>query len=123
MNLIKQVELNEGIKEFGPVPPEIFLFQNNPFIAYFKTADKASFTLYIAPIDKNTLKLGKPIQLSTFPQENVGVFKMGNILNSTLIFLTESPDHSKLMVMAKNDPASIETFILDKDMTLLKKSR
>ncbi len=123
MNPVKQIELNNGAKEFGPIVPEIFLFQNTPHIAYFKSADKASYTLYVAPINKNTLELGKPTKLTTFQQENVGIFKIEKILNSPHIFITQSPDNSKLMVIAQNDEASVESYIFDQELKLLKKSK
>ncbi|HEV2354603.1 MAG TPA: hypothetical protein VGR89_10185, partial [Puia sp.] len=57
MKEIGKVELDNGERDFGPLMPSMICFNNGLYLAYFKTADKSSFSLYLARVDEDNLSL------------------------------------------------------------------
>lgn len=122
MNVVKQLELEDGKKEFGPVNPDIFLFNHTPYIAYFKSEDKSAFSFYIAPINKETLELGKSIEVYTKQQENVSIFKIQRVLEGTNIHITQSPNQEKLWILFREEGGTLASFVFDKNLAMIKQA-
>jgi hypothetical protein len=122
MKKIKEVELEDGKKDFGPLMPSLLSFNDKLYIAYFKGVDKSSFNLYLAAIDENDLSLGEPKTICTLQQENVGIFKIMPIIDGGLVYFTVSPDNARLLVACKSAPGKIQTIVLDDHLNLLKRA-
>ncbi|MBI1779931.1 MAG: hypothetical protein HYR66_00955 [Sphingobacteriales bacterium] len=122
MNLIKETKLDNGDKNFGPLIPELLFFNKKLYLAYFKTDNKSSFNLYLSAIDDKQLTAGDPKKICTIEQENVGIFKLESVISGGLIYFATSPDNSKLLVACKSSPNKLQTFILDKDLNVIKKA-
>jgi hypothetical protein len=122
MNKVGEVELENGKKDFGPLQPSMLCFSNKLYLAYFKAADKASFSLYLARIDENDLSLGAPLTICTIQQENVGFSQIMSIIEGGLVFFSTSPDNARLLVACKNAPGKVQTMVLDDSLHVLKKS-
>jgi len=122
MKKVGEVELENGSKEFGPLQPSMLCFSNKLYLAYFKTADKGSFTLYLARIDEDDLSLGEPLAICTIQQENVGFTQMMSIIEGGLVFFVNSPDNSRLLVACKSAPGKVQTMVLDDSLHVLRKA-
>jgi hypothetical protein len=122
MKKVGEVELENGKRDFGPLPPSLLCFSNKLYLAYFKAADKASFTLYLSPIDPEDLSLGEPVTVSTIQQENVGLGSIMSVIESGLVYFAESPDNTRLLVVCKSAPGKVQTAVLDSELHVLKKA-
>src|SRR5580704_11774257 len=65
MNPVKELVLENGEKNFGPLMPKLLMFNNKLYVAYFKAADKTSFSVYLAALDENSLALSQPKLICT----------------------------------------------------------
>lgn len=116
LKLLKEVELEGGERNFGPVFPDLVLFGNQLVLAYFKKENKSSFSLYIARVNQADLSIGQPIKVSTLQQENVGVMKIMSVWSSGLFHFSVSPDQSLLMTTSRNSDQKIEQVIFDREL-------
>jgi hypothetical protein len=122
MNTVKEVVLENGEKNYGPLLPTLLMFNNKLYVAYFKAADKTSFSVYLAALDENTLALGQPKLISTIKQDNVGIFEIESVVKSGLVYFVISPDDTKLLAVCKNAPNKVQTTLLDDKLQTLKQS-
>ena len=122
MNKTKDLELENGEKIFGPLPPELILLDNKLCLVYFQSSNKTSFDLYLALVDDESLTLRQPKKICTLQQENVGIFKLESVLNAGLVYLTSSADHMKTLIACNASPNALQTFVLDNDLNILKQS-
>jgi hypothetical protein len=122
MNQVKEVVLENGEKNFGPMLPELLTFNNKLYVAYFKAADKTSFSVYLAALDENTLTPDQPKLIGTIKQDNVGVFEIESVVNSGLVYFVISPDDTKLLAVCKNAPNKVQTTLLDDKLQTLKQN-
>lgn len=122
MNQVKEVVLENGEKNFGPMLPEMLTFNNKLYVAYFKAADKTSFSVYLAALDENTLTLDQPKLIGTIKQDNVGVLEIESVVNSGLVYFVISPDDTKLLAVCKNAPNKVQTTLLDDKLQTLKQN-
>jgi hypothetical protein len=122
MNKVGEVELENGKKDFGPLQPSLLCFNNKLYLAYFKAADKTSFSLYLAGIDENDLSLGEPVTICTIQQENVGFSQIMAIIEGGLVYFSVSPDNARLLVACKSAPGKVQTTVLDDSLHVLRKA-
>lgn len=122
MNKIKETELENGSKSFGPLMPELFLLNNKLFLAYFQNENNSSFSLYFALLDNTNLSINNSKKICTIQQENVGIFKLESVLDGGLIYLCNSDDNKRILVVSKSSPNTLETFIVDDSLNVLKKN-
>ncbi len=122
MNTIKEVVLENGEKNFGPLLPKMLTFNNKLYVVYFKAVDKTSFSAYLAALDENTLTLGQPKLICTIKQDNVGIFEIESVVNSGLIYFVISPDDTKLLAVCKSAPNKGQATLLDDKLQTLKQS-
>jgi hypothetical protein len=120
MNTVKEVVLENGEKNYGPMLPKLLTFNNKLYVAYFKAADKTSFSVYLAALDENTLALDQPKLICTIKQDNVGVFQIESVVKSGLVYFVISPDDTKLLAVCKNAPNKVQTTLLDDKLQTLK---
>lgn len=113
MSLVKEYEIEKGADDFGPIEPELLLFNKQLHVAYFKALDKASFSLYLAAVDTNTLAITNPRKIATIQQENVGIFRIEGIMKAGAVYFCESPDHSRMLVVSKISDNSVDVKVLD----------
>ena len=119
---VKDIELENGERIFGPLAPELILLNNKLCLVYFKNDTKTSFDLYLSMIDEDNLTLKEPKKLCTIQQENVGVFKMESVVNSNQVYLTHSADGAKAFVACKTSANTILTFVLDNQLNIVKQT-
>lgn len=122
MKKVGEVELENGKRDFGPLQPLMLCFNNKLYLAYFKAADKTSFSLYLAGIDENDLSLGEPLTICTIQQENVGISQIMSIIEGGLVYFAISPDNARLLVACKSAPGKVQAMVLDDSLHVLKKS-
>jgi hypothetical protein len=122
MNKIRDFELANGEKQFGPLEPELLLLNNKLCLAYFQSDNKSSFNLYLALVDENDLTIKEPKKICTFQQENVGLFKIESVINAGLVFFTHSADNTKTLVACNTSPNTILTFVIDNDLNIVKQT-
>ncbi|MFL5788892.1 MAG: hypothetical protein ACJ748_12615 [Flavisolibacter sp.] len=122
MNKIKDLEIEKGEKLFGPLAPQLIILDNKLCLVYFQSDNKNSFNLFLALVDENDLTLKQPKKVCTLQQENVGIFKMESVLNAGLVFFTNSGDNMKTLVACNASPNTIQTFVIDNDLNILKQS-
>ncbi len=121
MNKLKDLELENGEKTFGPLIPRMLLLNNKLCLVFFqKNDDKASFSLYLAPVDETSLTMGEKKKICTIQQENVGIFKIESIINAGLVFFANSPDNLKTLIACKASQNNMLTFIIDNNLNILK---
>ncbi len=117
---VKDIELQNGERIFGPLAPELILLNGKLCLVYFKTDTKTSFDLYLSIIDEDNLTLKEPKKICTIQQENVGVFKMESVINSNQVYLTHSADAAKAFIACKTSANTILTFVLDNQLNIVK---
>lgn len=122
MNKVKNVDLENGEKLFGPLIPELILLNNKLCLAYFQSGNKSSFDLYLALVDETNLTLTQPKKICTIQQENVGIFKLESVINAGLVFFANSPNNTKTLIACDASPNTIRTFIIDNDLNIVKQS-
>ena len=122
MNKIKDLELENGEKLFGPLEPELIILNNKLCLVYFQSDNKTSFNLYLALVDETNLTLKQSKKICTLQQENVGIFKLESVLNAGLVFFTNSGDNMKTLVACNASPNTIQTFVIDNDLNILKQT-
>ena len=122
MNKVADVELENGKRNFGPLQPSMLCFSNKLYLAYFKAADKASMSLYLARIDENDLSLGEPLTICKIQQENVGFSSIMSVIEGGLVYFAISPDNTRLLVACKSAPGKVQTMVLDDGLHVLKNS-
>jgi hypothetical protein len=120
MNLVKENKLANGEKAYGPLLPRMLLFADKLVLVYFQAQNDASFDLFLAKVDENTLELGQPIKLCNIKQENVGLTQIEAVLNSGIVYFAISPDNSKMLVGCKVQQGKMQAFLLDKDLAIQK---
>jgi hypothetical protein len=90
MNKLKDLELENGEKIFGPIIPRMLLLNNKLCLVFFqKNDDKASFSLYLASVDETSLTMGEKKKICTIQQENVGMFKFESVINAGFVFFRQ----------------------------------
>jgi hypothetical protein len=122
MNQVKEYELENGEKQFGPLQPELILLNNKLCLAYFQSDNKSSFNLYVALVDENNLTIKEPKKICAIQQENVGIFKLESVLNAGLVFFTHSADNMKTLIACNASPNTILTFVADNDLNIVKQT-
>ncbi|RNI40115.1 hypothetical protein EFY79_02125 [Hanamia caeni] len=121
MKKIRETQLENGSKVFGPLQPRLLLINNKLCLAYFQSDDKASFNLYLSQVDEN-LKLKEPKKICNIQQENVGIFKLESVIKGGIVFFTNTTDNSKTLVVCNSGPNSTSTFVVDGELNIIKKS-
>ncbi len=121
MNKIKEVVLENGEKNFGPLIPKLTSFNNKLYVSYFKAADKASFNVYLAALDDN-LTLGEPKLICTIKQDNVGVMQVQSVFEAGLVYFVISPDNARLLAVCKAAPNKVQTILLDDKLQTIKQN-
>jgi hypothetical protein len=119
MKPVGQAELESGKKNFGPLTPSMLCFNNKLYLAYFKTSNKTSFSLYLARVDENSLSLSEPSSICTIQQENVGLSGMMSVIAGGLVYFAISPDNTRLLTVCKSGPNKVQTIVLDQDLHVL----
>jgi hypothetical protein len=122
MNKIKEVVLENGEKNFGPLIPKLIAFNNKLYLAYFKTTDKASFSVYLAALDENDLSLGEPKLICNIKQDNVGITQIESVITGSLVYFVISPDNSRLLAVCKAAPNKVQATLLDDKLQTVKQS-
>jgi len=122
MNKIKDFELVNGEKQFGPLDPQLLLFNNKLCLAYFQSDNRSSFNLYLALVDENDLTIKEPKKICTFQQEDVGISKILSVLNAGLAYFARSADNTKTLIVCKTSPNTILTFVADSDLNIVKQT-
>src|SRR6185295_13312507 len=122
MNKVKDFELEKGEKIFGPLIPELILLNNKLCLVYFQPDSKSSFSLYLALIDEANLTLKEPKKICSIQQENVGIFKLESVLNAGLVFFANSTDNTKTLIACNASPNTIQTFVIDNDLNIVKQT-
>jgi formaldehyde-activating enzyme involved in methanogenesis len=122
MRKVQEVELENAKRNFGPLQPSLLCFSNKLFLAYFKAADKASFSLYLARIDENDLSLGEPLKICTIQQENVGYSQIMSIIEGGLVYFAMSSENTRLLVACKSAPGKVQTMVLNDSLRVLCKA-
>ena len=119
---LKEVQLQNGERIFGPLAPELILLNNKLCLVYFKTDAKTSFDLYLSLIDEDNLTLKDPKKICSIQQENVGVFKMESVVNGNRVYMTHSGDGAKAFLACKTSANTILTFVLDNQLNIIKQT-
>lgn len=122
MNMIREVVLENGDKNFGPLIPKLISFHDKLYLTYFKAADKASFSVYLAALDENSLTLGEPKLICTIKQDNVGITQIESVINAGLVYFVISPDNARLLAVCKSAPNKVQTILLDDKLQTFKQS-
>lgn len=122
MNTVKEVVLENGEKNFGPLIPKLISFNNKLYLAYFKAADKASFGVYLAALDEKTLALGEPKLICTIKQDNVGIGQIESVITAGLVYFVISPDNARLLAVCKSAPNKVQATLLDDKLQTIKQS-
>lgn len=120
MNVIKEADLENGEKNFGPIMPELVYINNTLLIGYYKPIDKSSFSFYLARVNDD-LSLGDSLKICSIDQKNLGLFKMNEALDANFITITNSPDSQKMFLVARTAAKQLEAFIIGNDLKLLSK--
>lgn len=122
MNKVKEFELANGEKQFGPLEPQLVLVNNKLCLAYFQSDNKTSFDLYLSLIDEDNLTIKEPKKICTIQQENVGIFKLESIVDGGLAYFTHSADNTKTYIACNASPNTILTFVIDNDLNIVKQT-
>ncbi len=122
MNKIKEIELENGSKSFGPLMPELLLLNNQLFLAYFQSDSKTSFSLFLALVDETGLTIKKSKKICTIRQENVGIFKIMEVLKGGLVYFCNSADNKKILVACKSSPNNLQTLVADDSLSIVKQT-
>lgn len=122
MNQVKTFDLENGEKEFGPLEPRLLLINNNLYLAYFKSDNKSSFDLYLATVDENSLAIKQTKKICNIQQENVGLFKLESIINAGIVYFANSPDKQKMLIACRATANSLQTFVVDNELNILKQT-
>ena len=123
MNLLKEVDLENGAKSFGPLIPQLIFFHNKIFLAFYKSESLDGFDLYLASVNEDDLSVGEPKKICTIQQENVGIFKLESVISGGLVYFTTSPDNTKLLVACKGSTNKMQTFILNEQLEIVKQAK
>lgn len=120
MNEIKKFELENGEKIFGPFEPELILLKNKLCLAYFQNDNtQSSFSLYLALVNENDLTIKETKKICTIQQKNVGLFRIVEVLQAGLVYITNSSDNTKIFIACKAAPNTIQTFVIDNDLNIV----
>jgi hypothetical protein len=122
MNKIKELKLDNASRSYGPLLPELFLLNNKLFLAYFQSDNKTSFNFFLARVDENDLTLRDTKKIATIQQENVSIFKAEAVILGNQVSFSNTPDNKKMLVACNVSPTAIQTFVLDDQLNILKKS-
>lgn len=122
MNLIKQVDLENGAKSFAPKDPVLIDFSGTLLLAYYKTSNKSSFDLFLSVVNPETLTLSNTVKIMSTPVENVNISKMEKELDNIRINFELSPDNTKLLLTGMVKENTIATFVLDKHLQIINQS-
>jgi len=122
MNKIKEFALDNGEKTFGPLAPELLLLNNKLCLVYFQSDNKSSYNLNVSLIDETNLTLKEPKKICTIQQENVGIFKMESAMGAGHVYFVNSVDISKTLIACNTTPNSIQTFVIDNDLNIVKQT-
>ncbi|HEV9035642.1 MAG TPA: hypothetical protein VGQ51_03440 [Puia sp.] len=122
MNKIREVVLENGDKNFGPLIPKLISFHDRLYLTYFKAADKTSFSVYLAALDENNLTLGEPKLICTIKQDNVGLGQIESVINAGLVYFVISPDNARLLAVCKAAPNKVQAVLLDDKLATIKQS-
>ncbi|MHA4809554.1 hypothetical protein ACX0G9_15685 [Flavitalea flava] len=122
MNKIKEVVLENGEKNFGPLIPKLISFNDKLYLAYFKAANKTSFSVYLAALDENTLSFGEPKLICSIPQDNVGVMQIESVISAGLVYFVVSPDNTRLLAVCKAAPNKVQTALFDNKLQTIKQN-
>lgn len=122
MKEIKEIKLNNGAKEFGPLLPSLFLMHDKLILAYFKAENKSSFDLYISKVNETTLEVTDTKKICTVQQENVGLFKIESVISGGLVFISNSTDGDKMLLACKTASNKLQTFIIDQQLEIVRRT-
>jgi len=123
MNKIKEYKVGNGEKQFGPLLPQLIFINNKLALAYFTPDEnKSSFSFYLALVDEEDLSLKNPQKFCTIQQDNVGLFKIENIINGKLVSFAYSPDKTKALVICATNGGLLQTYVIDNELHILKQS-
>jgi hypothetical protein len=123
MKPIKEVVLENGDKNFGPLIPKLISFNDKLYLTYFKAADdKSSFNVYMAALDEKSLALGEPKLICNIKQDNVGIMKIESVIEAGLVYFVISPDNARLLAVCKSAPNKVQTVVLDDKLQTVKQN-
>lgn len=122
MKTIKEQKLDNGEKNFGPIPPSLFFMQNKLVLLHFKSENKSSYDLYLSHVDENSLALSNTKKICTFLQENVGILKLQSALNDGMAFVCNSIDGEKTLIACKTAPGKLQSYIIDTNLNVVRKT-
>jgi len=121
MNLVKELKVDNGNKNFGPLMPKLLLFNKQLLLASFKSDDDQSFSLYLRKINDDDLSTDTPEKICTIKQENVGAFKIESLINSGIIYFCMSPDNQKMLLACKSAVGKIQIYVLNDKLNVVNK--
>lgn len=113
-------KLENGDREFGPIPSLSLEFSNHILLIYFRYSDKDSMKLYVSEIDKDNLSLKNTVHLYSYSQRNMGLMGMMTSFPPEIITRI-SPDSGKLLIAYSTSKNELFSCVLNDKLILLKK--
>lgn len=118
MNELKKISLDDGQKNFGPFPPKAFIYNGKLEVLYYRyMLDAELIKLYLVQIDPASLVVESTKELITMDQKAYGLFKSVRTLEDNKLFVSFSPDSSKMLVVNSNAQA-IFSCIIDQQLNI-----
>lgn len=120
MKEVKKISLSGHTKDMGPFPPRLRVFNGKICVFYYKSQEDNSTKLSMSIIDPNTLTETNNIDLYTFSEKNVGLWKMSEAINNNSLLLERNSDSTKLLVSQSGNTKEFFTCILNSDLEVEK---
>src|SRR5215471_17528736 len=119
-NEIATNKLENGERNFGPVPTRSIQFDGKILVFFFRYTDKDSMKLYMSELNKTSLDLTNTTYLFGYQQANSGLFKLGKEFKREIILQT-SPDSTKLLLIVPGKKEEVYSCVFEKGLKMTKK--
>jgi len=120
MNKVAELDLRNGDKVFGPLEPQLILLNNKLILAYFQSDNNTSFDLYLSEVDQTSLALKAPKKIYSIQQENVGIFKMESVIHAHQIFVINSADNTRALIVCNASASTMQAIVVDADLNIVR---
>lgn len=117
MKEAQKVSLDNDKKGMGPFVPGFFGFAGKLYVLYYQFGDDDVIKTFLAEVNPDNLTITKTVELFTFDQKNVGIFKIEDAIGSNKIFAIASP-YKKKVLIAHCNSASISSCIIDEHLNI-----
>jgi len=117
MKAVQTLSLDDKQKDLGPFIPSFFTFGGKLHVLYYQYTNDNTIKLFLTQVNPADLSITKKVEIFSFDQKNVGVFKIDNAISANHVYVSASPDKKSVLV-AHGNSSAITTCIIDDQLNI-----